>query len=94
MPLLEAPGPILDVGRWVLETVVCQSREWRTRFGDAPPIAVNVSVRQLEQDDLVHIVERLLATYGLQPGDLVIELTETAVVHNLQAAQATPHQPY
>jgi diguanylate cyclase (GGDEF)-like protein len=82
IPLAEANGFIVELGQWVLEQAVRQAVEWRDRFGDRAPkrISVNVSARQLEDPRFVDRVADLLATSGLAPEILMLEVTETAVL--------------
>jgi diguanylate cyclase len=72
----------VELGQWVLEQAVRQAVEWRDRFGDRAPkrISVNVSARQLEDPRFVDRVADLLATSGLAPEILMLEVTETAVL--------------
>ena len=79
IPILEDCGLIVDVGRWVLATACAQAGLWRD-MGYLPSMSVNVSMRQLESDSLVDDVRRALTTNGLDPGSLVIEVTETALM--------------
>ena len=79
IPILEDCGLIVDVGRWVLETACAQAGLWQ-ELGYETTMSVNVSMRQLESDSLVDDVQRALAAHGLDPGTLVIEVTETALM--------------
>ena len=79
IPILEDCGLIVDVGRWVLATACAQAGRWRD-MGHRTSMSVNVSMRQLESDSLVDDVERALTANGLDPGSLVIEVTETALM--------------
>jgi diguanylate cyclase (GGDEF)-like protein len=87
IPLLEETGMITEVGSWVLQEACAQCASWREsrhRVG----IAVNVSARQLDQDELVQDVERALARSGLEPDALTIEITETAVMRDIERSAA------
>jgi diguanylate cyclase (GGDEF)-like protein/PAS domain S-box-containing protein len=84
IPLLEDCGLIIDVGRWVLDTACSQAGMWQ-RQGFAPTMSVNVSMRQLETDSLVADVQRALTTHDIAPGQLVIEVTETALMKDAEA---------
>ena len=79
IPILEDCGLIVDVGRWVLATACAQAGRWRD-LGYRSSMSVNVSMRQLESDSLVDDVRRALTANGLDPGSLVIEVTETALM--------------
>jgi len=81
IPLLEETGLIVEVGRWVLDEACRQAAAWHER---AYPIsvAVNVSARQLETDDFIADVSHALASSGLKPSALTLEITETALMRN------------
>ncbi len=83
IPLLEETGMIVEVGRWVLEKACAQGAAWH-RAGHDVDIAVNVSARQLDSDELVEDVRDALAQSGLPPRALTIEVTETAIMTNAQ----------
>jgi diguanylate cyclase (GGDEF)-like protein len=83
IPLLEETGMIVEVGRWVLEKACTQGAAWH-RAGHDVDIAVNVSARQLDSDELIEDVRNALAQSGLPPHALTIEVTETAIMTNAQ----------
>ncbi len=83
VPLLEETGMIVEVGRWVLTQACAQGAKWH-RAGHEVGIAVNVSARQLDTDDLVDDVRDALAASGLRPDALTIEVTETAIMRNAE----------
>lgn len=84
IPVLEDTGLIVDVGRWVLSEACGQAAAWR-RQGYATTVSVNVSMRQLESDQLVDHVADALADHGLDPASLVIEVTESTLMKDAQA---------
>jgi diguanylate cyclase (GGDEF)-like protein len=83
IPLLEETGLITDVGRWVLFEACRQAMVWH---GDGFPVtmAVNVSGRQLDSDQLILDIEEALADSGLPAESLTIEITETTLMRNVQ----------
>jgi diguanylate cyclase (GGDEF)-like protein len=83
IPLLEETGLICEVGRWVLEQACAQGAAWRTA-GYPIGMAVNVSGRQLDSDQLIEDVEGALASSGLDPRALTIEITETTLMRNVE----------
>ena len=85
--LLEETGLILPVGEWVMRTACRQARQWMDHGLGRLRMGVNLSARQLLQDDLAEQVAGVLAETGLPAELLEIELTESIVMEN--AAQAT-----
>ncbi|MCA1847569.1 MAG: EAL domain-containing protein, partial [Actinobacteria bacterium] len=85
MPLAEQTGLIVPIGRWVLLETCRQARAWQEIHPDNPPLmaCVNLSVRQLQQTDFV---AEILDETGLDPGSLVLEITEDAVMEDAQSA--------
>jgi EAL domain-containing protein (putative c-di-GMP-specific phosphodiesterase class I) len=84
IPILEQTGQIQEVGRWVLFEACRQAAVWHAR-GHLIDVSVNVSVRQLEDDTIIEDVRTALREYGLDPAFLVIEITETALMRNVDA---------
>ena len=83
IPLLEETGLIVEVGKWVLEEACKQGAAWRVA-GYPIGMAVNVSGRQLDTDQLIVDIERALAESGLDPGALTVEITETTLMRNVE----------
>ncbi len=76
IPVAEALGLIVPMGAWVLDRACAQAALWVQRQPDFR-VAVNVSVRQFEQDDVPGRVRTALARHGLPPGCLEVEVTES-----------------
>ncbi len=85
IPLLESSGQIIDVGRWVLHEACTQAAAWRDR-GSNLVVSVNVSGRQLDRDAIVDHVREALRASSLDPAMLTIEVTETAVMRNIDTS--------
>jgi diguanylate cyclase (GGDEF)-like protein len=83
IPLLEETGLITEVGRWVLQEACKQGAAWRTA-GYEIGMAVNVSGRQLDSDQLILDIETALDDSGLDPRALTIELTETTIMRDIE----------
>jgi len=85
LPLAKQTGLIVPIGEWVLREACLQVRRWHeARQGAAPLLlSVNLSVQQLKQIDFVGAV---LQETGLAPGDLVLEITEDAVMEDARYA--------
>jgi predicted signal transduction protein with EAL and GGDEF domain/CheY-like chemotaxis protein len=80
IPIAEDSGLILPIGEWVIERACRQAVEWQRAGLPKVPIAVNVSGVQVRRQDLRELVRRALASTGLEPEMLQIEITETAIV--------------
>jgi diguanylate cyclase (GGDEF)-like protein len=83
IPLLEDTGLIADVGRWVLGQACAQAAEWRAA-GYPITMAVNVSARQLDTNQITTDIEEALTDNGLDPAALMIEVTETTLMQNAE----------
>jgi diguanylate cyclase (GGDEF)-like protein/PAS domain S-box-containing protein len=94
IPVAEETGLIRPIGRWVLHEACQQLARWRSELPQAAgmSMSVNVSARQLQDASLLEDVESALRETGLDPGSLILELTESAVVENLEGASATLQQ--
>jgi diguanylate cyclase (GGDEF)-like protein len=87
IPAAEETGMIRAIGRQVLEEACLQGAAWQRRDPVAPPLAVsvNLSVTQLQHAaELVADVERALQSSGLDPACLILEITETLLLHDLE----------
>jgi len=88
VPLAEETGMIVEIGEWVLNEACRQIAAWRANGSDID-LAVNVSARQLVQPDIVEVVRGALERSGLPPDSLCLEITESAVMRDPEAALAT-----
>ena len=85
IPLAEQSGLILPIGHWVLEQACHQLVAWSANPAtEHLTLAVNVSAHQLRQADCVEQVTRLLATTGVKPERLKLELTESLLVTDIE----------
>jgi len=89
IPLAEDTGLILPIGEWVLRTACTQSKEWQQERLRPRSMAVNLSARQFQQPNLAAVVVRILQETGLSPHALELELTESAIMKNPEAAATT-----
>jgi diguanylate cyclase (GGDEF)-like protein len=77
IPIAEKTGLIHELGDWVLETLCAQAVEWDA-LGLRPHFGINVSPRQLERPEFAADFAAIVARFGLSPGRLIVELTESA----------------
>jgi diguanylate cyclase (GGDEF)-like protein/PAS domain S-box-containing protein len=88
VPLAEESGAIHEMGEWVLHEACAQLARWQDILppGSDMTVSVNVSAVQLHGPDLVQRVEAVLEATGLAPRGLVLELTESVLVDDVDNA--------
>ncbi|WP_298211943.1 EAL domain-containing protein [Acidovorax sp.] len=86
IPVAEATGLILAMGAWVFDTACQQIATW-SEAGMPLRVAVNLSVQQLRQTDLVEQIERSLSLHGTQPHLLEVEVTESEAMADPEQAR-------
>ncbi len=87
----EENGSLIEIGFWVLETACRQIQRWQPTdaSGRLLEISVNVSVRQLEQDNFVERVKEVLSRTGSKPELICLEITEGILIRDSAKAQGT-----
>jgi diguanylate cyclase len=85
IPLAEESGAIVEIGRWVLTEATGQAARWSREAGRPIDIAVNLSPRQLVDDDVVATVRAALAGSGLPAGQLTLEVTEGVLIDDVES---------
>jgi diguanylate cyclase (GGDEF)-like protein/PAS domain S-box-containing protein len=90
VPVAERTGLIVPIGAWVLREACRQSAQWQRTHGSRAPlkISVNVSARQLLEPAYVGTVAETIATAGIDPESVTLEITETAVFGGGRALDA------
>ena len=88
IPLAEETGMIVQIGEWVLREACEQMHKWQVVFPTEPPtfMCVNLSVKQFSQQDLIEKVAAILQETKLAPTSLKLEITESAVMENVDTA--------
>jgi diguanylate cyclase (GGDEF)-like protein/PAS domain S-box-containing protein len=86
VPVAEDSGLIVPIGRWALAEATRTAARWQRLRSTPLSMAVNVSARQLSGGALLGHVAEALAASGLAPSSLVLEVTETALVTDPDAA--------
>ncbi len=88
IPVAEESGLILPIGEWVIREACRQLVEWRTTKPNVriPTISVNLSRHQLVLSDLPQRLYAILQEAGVDPSDIHLELTESAVMRDSHAA--------
>lgn len=88
IPLAEETGLIVAMGEWVLREACLQAQQWRARGLPFGRIAVNLSARQFYQAGIVALVASVLEETGLPAGSLELEITESALMLDLDETLA------
>jgi len=88
IPVAEACGLIVPIGRWVLGEACAQVKRWRDAGLDPGSVAVNISAPEFRRPDFVARVRRLLEAPGLAPGWLELEITESVLMQDAPASVA------
>ncbi|NHN29857.1 bifunctional diguanylate cyclase/phosphodiesterase [Paenibacillus agricola] len=86
IPIAEETGLISPIGDWVLRSACAQNKHWHDLGYTTLFVSVNLSVRQLEEEDLLKSIQRILMETGLDPRFLHIEITESTAMTNVNQA--------
>jgi diguanylate cyclase (GGDEF)-like protein/PAS domain S-box-containing protein len=89
IPVAEETGLIVALGRWVLEQACRQATAWDDETSKRLTMSVNVSARQIQEPGFVDEVAQVLATTGLAPERLTLELTESVLMHDVDETAST-----
>jgi diguanylate cyclase (GGDEF)-like protein/PAS domain S-box-containing protein len=84
--LAEETGQIVPLGRWVLQEACRQSADWARTLGRTIPVAVNLSARELQDRGLIDHVRECLASTGIDPASLTVEVTESVWVEEVETS--------
>jgi diguanylate cyclase (GGDEF)-like protein len=89
IPLADETGLITEIGEWVLDAACRQTKAWHMLGFDNLTVAVNVSAVQFSQRRLIDHVAKVLSCTGLPPHALVLEITESTLMEDAAANEAT-----
>ena len=91
IPIAEETGMIVSLGRWVLQQACREARRWQTTYPEAfdMVMSVNLSIRQMMEDDIIPQVAAILEETGLAPKHLKLEITESMMLHDPTATIQT-----
>jgi diguanylate cyclase len=87
--IAEDLGLIVPIGEWVLRTACMQAKLWQALSPQPLKMSVNLSMRQLQQENLAEQVMRILQVTELHPRQLTLELTETNLMADMDTAIQT-----
>ncbi|ANH97991.1 histidine kinase [Pseudomonas koreensis] len=92
VPVAEESGQIIPLSRWVLDKACAQLRQLVDQgLGDIV-MAVNISPMHFQRGQFVESIQAVLSLYGLSPGQLELEITESLLLHNVEQAIDTLHR--
>jgi diguanylate cyclase (GGDEF)-like protein len=89
IPLAEESGLIVPVGEWALEEACRQNQEWITAGFPPLVVAVNLSLRQFQQQHVEDVTARVLRVTGMDPSLLELEVTESLAMQDPEGVSAT-----
>jgi EAL domain-containing protein (putative c-di-GMP-specific phosphodiesterase class I) len=87
IPIAEQTGLIVPIGNWVLRTACEHASAWRREHGVETRVAVNLSIRQFYQKDLLRSIRDALADAGLAPSALELEITESIAMSRIDVVE-------
>ncbi|MCB0961995.1 MAG: EAL domain-containing protein, partial [Acidimicrobiales bacterium] len=89
IPLAEDTGLVVPLGRWVMREACQQLRAWQLRLPARSTLtmSINLSVRQLMHEDILHDVRDAIGDAGLDPSTVNLEITETTLMHDTEMAR-------
>lgn len=86
LPLAVDTGFIIDIDQWIWEQAALQLRDWQHRYSALPLMwmSVNMSARDLAESALFESISGIVAGVGIEPADLVVEVTESVLVDDTE----------
>ena len=87
IPIAEETGHIYQLGKWVLEQACRQFHEWKRTGTNCCKMCVNLSVKQLQSEQLIDDVLEIMNLYDIEKGELEFEITETAAMSDPETAE-------
>jgi diguanylate cyclase (GGDEF)-like protein len=91
IPLAEEHGLMYQIGAWILHEACRELKLLQTRHPAQPPLSmsINISSRQFSQQDIVEILSGFLNETGVDPHSVILEITESMIMENVEAAVET-----
>lgn len=82
IPIAEENGMIVPIGKWVISEVLEQLEKWESSGSEIKPVAINLSARQIYDATIVTHIKEELASRGINPSMIEIEITESVLIDN------------
>jgi|GEM_PF-3202929 diguanylate cyclase (GGDEF)-like protein len=92
--IAEESGAIKDIDYWVLNTTCKQYKEWLDTKKMSQPISINVSAHELKQKGYAQNVLAVLRKHKIPAEKVILEITETSLIDNLEIARPILHELY
>ncbi len=92
IPIAEKTRLIVPIGKWVLEEACRQTVEWQSQGMQTLSISVNVSIEQLQSGGFADTLKHAIQESGIDPGYLILEITESMVMNDTEAYINTLHE--
>jgi diguanylate cyclase (GGDEF)-like protein/PAS domain S-box-containing protein len=88
IPIAEETGLIVPIGQWILKEACQQMRTWQEQFPQQTPLKVNINLsgKQLRGINFIEQIDNVLAETGLDGSTLKLEITESLLIENVEAA--------
>lgn len=86
IPLAEESGLILEIGEWAIQEAARICCLWKAQGFEKITVGVNISPKQFQHQDVAGIIANVLKETGLSPHSLEVEITETAIMNNVEEA--------
>src|SRR5690606_17572428 len=91
IPVAEETGLIIPLGKWILRAACAQAAAWQAAGLSLARVAVNLSARQFQDVDLPETIQSILHETALDPKSLELELTESLLAEDVEAANRALH---
>jgi len=94
IPLSEEIGLIVPLGAWVVREAATQLKRWHDELPQDPPLEMNINLspRQLSQNDLIETIRRIIEETGVSPESLKLEVTESAMMESPERVTCLLHE--
>ena len=93
IPVAEMTGMVFSIGDWVFREGCKAQADWQRRWGDqAPYVSINLSARQLNHKQLLNNFSAILQETGANPAKIVVELTEAALMPDVESNLTVFHR--
>jgi len=92
IPIAEEAGLVVPIGRWVLREACRQARRWLDETGQRVHVGVNLSARHIHHPSLLDDVRAALAEAGLPPEQLLLEITESVLMRDVDEVAQVLHE--